>query len=203
MGASAAGRELSSNPAEPRPPAVQVDPLPAIVEAARAIDVPLAVADARTPGAPLLFANAAAARLAGRTADALEGEPVAALAGRDAGADACAAVASALVACVAGRPRPVVLAADSGAAAEILSFAPVPGADGAPSYVICAALARGGRDEAARDAAVERADTQLALIARALEWLMRESRVAAQADGGDATRLAGQAVRDAAGSRHG
>lgn len=181
-----------------------VDPLPAIVEAARGLEVPLVVADARTPGAPLLFANAAAARLAGRTADQLEGEPVAALAGAAAAPEAQAAVASGLLACLAGRPRPVVLDARSGAAAEIVSFARVDDAGGAPCYVICAALDRADGDGAARGGAVGRAQAQLAQVARALEWLMRESRAAARSDaaGRDATALAQDAVRDA-GSAHG
>ncbi|MGN6529003.1 MAG: hypothetical protein ACTHL8_21625 [Burkholderiaceae bacterium] len=204
MGASAASRELSAVPADPRRAASHVDPLPAIVEAARGLEVPLVVADARTPGTPLLFANAAAARLAGRPADQLEGEPVAVLAGPAAAAAAQAAVASGLLACLAGRARPVVLGAETGAAAEIVSFAPVAGPGGAPSYGICAALGRANDDGAARATAVERAQAQLAEVARALEWLMRESRAAAQIDeaGRDATLLAHDAVRDA-GTAHG
>ena len=91
-----------------------------------------------------------------------------------------------------------------GAAAEIVSFAPVAGPGGAPSYVICAALGRANDDGAARATAVERAQAQLAEVARALEWLMRESRAAAQIDeaGRDATLLAHDAVRDA-GTGHG
>lgn len=204
MGTSAASRELSGASADPHRAALHVDPLPAIVEAARGLEIPLFVVDARTPGTPLLFANAAAARLAGRTADELEGEPVAAIAGPAAAAEAQSAVASGLLACLAGRPRPVVLAAETGAAAEIVSFAPVAGPDGAPSYVICAALGRANDDGAARASAVERAQAQLLQVARALEWLMREAGAAAQGDaaGRDATLLAHDAVRDA-GAAHG
>jgi hypothetical protein len=59
-------------------------------------------------------------------------------------------------------------------------------------------------DGASRACAVERAQVHLAQVARALEWLMRESRAAARGDdaGRDATVLARDAVRDT-GNPHG
>ena len=153
-------------------------PASAVVMAARLARTPLAVADARSPDAPLMFANAAFADLLGCDAATLVGRPLRALAN--------AAIPH------QGTVRFDLEAAPGHAFAAALSTAPVDGPDGVAFCLLCSLVdARGdGADAAiARDAAL------LAEVARAAGDLMRESAQAARVHPGNtASHIALDAV---------
>ena len=141
-------------------------PASALVMAVRLAKTPLAVADARSTGRPILFANDAFIEFVGRDADALVGLPLAALIG-DGGVELAQ-----------GATRFTLTVGERPGLAVALSTAAVADADGAPFCLLCSLVdARGdGADEAiARDAGL------LAEVAQAASGLLHESALAAQA----------------------
>ena len=136
----------------------------AIVMAASNANTPLAVADAA--GARLMFVNAAFAELLDSDAATWVGRPLSAL-GREAANLAQGATVRFVVALDGGHRRPVAL-----------SIAPVPGADGKPSCLLCSLVdARGD----GADAAIALDAEMLAEVAKAAGDLMSAAAAAASA----------------------
>jgi hypothetical protein len=146
-------------------------PASAVIMAARLSKTPLAIADARAHGAPLLFANDAFAALVDVDATTLAGRPVTTLAGLPGGAVEPGATLRFQLAQKNGNSFPAAL-----------SIAAVPGPDGAPLCLLCSLV--DARGEGA-DAAIARDAELLAQVALAAGDLMRESAVAAAIGGAD------------------
>jgi hypothetical protein len=141
-------------------------PASAVIMAARQAKTPLAIADAKAPGAPLLFANEAFAAFLDEPAEALVGRALTAFA---ASSDAPITAP--------GTTRFELVGKDGSAFPAALSAASVTGADGAPLCLLCSLVdARGdGADEA-----IDRDAELLAQVAHAASALMRESAIAAR-----------------------
>jgi hypothetical protein len=164
-------------------------PASVVIMATRLAKTPLAIADAHTPGTPILFANEAFAALVDVDATALVGRSLGLLA------------ALPVVDIGRGATTRFELAVNGGSSLPVaLSTAEVPGPDGRPFCLLCSLVdARGeGADEAiARDAEL------LAQVARAACDLMRESGAAARTSesgdrGATASGIALEAIAHAA-----
>lgn len=164
-------------------------PASPVIAAARLAKTPLAIADAHAPGARILFANDAFGALLGLDPAALAGRPLSSLSTPPqavVGGDATL--------------RLDVVTEDGKAFAAALSTATVHGTDGAPMCLLCSLI--DARGEGA-DAAIARDAELLKAVARAAGDLMKESGIAADAQGphvhahDGATRIAREAVERA------
>lgn len=149
-------------------------PVSPLITAVQSAQTALAIADARAPGAPLLFANAAFAALVDRDAATLVGCPVDSLSSSAPG----------------DRPRLPTHADDASRSSRItirrrdgelelaLSTARVTSAQGTPLCLLCSLVDVRGADA---DAQILRDAELLREVAQAASGLMREAGVASDA----------------------
>ena len=168
-------------------------PASALVMAARAARTPLAIADARSPDAPIMFANAAFAELLGRDAASLAGRPLTSLAAASTPAPGFAPDAS---------TRIDAERADGSSFPAAMSTALVRDSDGAVMCWLCSLIDARGEDA---DNAIARDAAALRAVAKAASDLMHEAAMAADArEPGDAAIDASDiALRAAARAIHG
>jgi hypothetical protein len=163
-------------------------PAAPVIVAVRAAKTPLAIADAATPGAPVIFANDAFGALLGIDPGALAGRSMTSFA-RPPGSELR----------IDATVRLDIETAGGEMFAAALSTAAVPGPDGTPLCLLCSLV--DARGEGA-DAAIARDAELLREVARAAGELMKASGMAADAalpqdHDRVATRIASEAVNRA------